>query len=166
MLKGGFVGLRKRFYLAFQKALGQDVGRVSTSLIWKNQNDKPQVLEMFCYQDGYKLNQSPPFFRASVNFRPPPMALEGYWSERDEIDRRGPNANIEITVMPEEAEALARWLPYWLASREGIPIELPNPPDGLFGLLGWNPKQEHVYYWSEKADRAYLSWKEQSCQKA
>jgi len=156
---GGFASLRKRFALAFERHLGQTVGRVGTSILWRNHHDKPQVLEMGCYQDGYRHNMSPKFFRAAVNFRPPARSLTGYWSERDEIDQLGPNANIEITVMPDEAGALARWLPHWLQYREGLTSDLPSPPKGLKTLPDWTPKLEHVYMWSEQADKAYLEWK-------
>jgi hypothetical protein len=166
-MKGSFVKLRKRFRLAFEKSLGQPVGHVSTSLLWKNQRGIPQVLEMVCYQDGDKFRQSPPFFRASVNFRPPPHALTGFWTDRDDIDTRGPNANIEITVMPEEAEALAEWLPHWLRHREGLAVDFPAPPKGLEALPHWTPKLEHVYLWSVKADEAYSTWKRgQQCHQA
>lgn len=167
MIKGGLPMVRKRFRLAFEKSLGQRVGRIGTSLLWRNCDGHPQVLEMFGYQDGYRFNVSPIFFRAAINFRPPSASLIGFWSEKDQIDPRAPNANIEITVMLEEAESLAAWLPYWLQCREGVRCGLPAPPAGMRGLLEWEPKQEHVYYWSEKADKSYLSWKEgYTCPKA
>jgi hypothetical protein len=153
-----FAKLRKRFRLAFASSLNQPCGRVGTSLLWKNQRGTPQVLEMACYQDGYRHHLSPQFFRASINFRPPPNVLAGFWGDRDDVDTRGPNANIEITVMLDEAEALAKWLPHWLKHREGLTADLPAPPNGLGAISRWTPNLEHVYLWSVAANQAYSTW--------
>lgn len=155
-----FSAARRRFKKAFVNALGVRSASTGPCIVWMNRDGKPQVLEMVDYQHGRGVRASPVFFRAAVNFRPPPREVPRFWRERDEIDQLGPNANIEITVALDEAEALARWLPAWLRSRDGEKVRAGPPPEGLEDIVRWHPELQHVYIWSSRADAEYRIWEE------
>jgi len=150
----------RRFRKTFRKALGGRSGSTGPCVLWMNRDGRPQVLEMVDYQAGRGAWASPVFFRAAVNFRPPPKEVDRFWRDSDEIDHLGPNANIEITVTLDEAEALAAWLPAWLKSRAGEKVEVGDPPEGLENILRWRPEHRHVYIWSSRADAEYRKWEE------
>ena len=145
----------------FADALGYDCCSSSYEVLWRDGDRRPNVFRPVLYQHQHRTTGRwcPSFVRLEVNFSPPWRYRRHYWESHEEINKEGPNYKIEITVLPSEAEALARWLPHWLLHREGLRTDpLPDPPNGLLDLLLWQTDRRHVYLWSVQANESYESW--------
>lgn len=151
---------RRAICVAFAAGLPYGSCRNKGEVIWRDASNRPNVFQPDLYKHRHAKTHRwcPDFVRLYVNCTEPWRFRRGFWEETEPLDPSGPNHRIEITVLPEEARALASWLPRWLVFREGLPIDVPDPPRGMSALLLWTPDRRRVYFWSESADKIYEDW--------
>ena len=148
---------RNRFFATVAKGLERDSAVRGGGLQWRTKG--PHILEFLLYQHRHVKTRRlcPQFTRIAWNFQDPWIPSRRFWKEYESLDRSGKNHGTEITILPEEEDDFALWLPSWLLFRdeEG---EKPEPFQGLEKLLVW-PDGERVYRWSGKAGDVYENWK-------
>jgi hypothetical protein len=147
---------------AFAERLGYLSWYTGGELLWRDSSGRPNILSPLIYQHRHQKTDRwcPAFIRLTINVSEPSDFRREFWRSGEPLDRNGPNAGLEITVLADEAKALVAWLPSWLRKRElRLVVPLPDPPVGVKQLLNCGERRN---LWSDRADETYLAWQNEN----